>query len=382
MHRTNKLYVVLMCWICVILLLLSLSGCNGKSSKTFEQMDLLRQSNQKYGDHFGMRQKREDTEHFIISRMSGPSGVFTNYRDTLQVDNVATGHEVLSESAGLLMRYYALTNQEDLFIAEWEQAKKIFELPSGFSYRYSPKFDKIYNINATVDDLRIIRALYEAGLHFKQNEFSKLASIYGESFVKHNIIDGKLFDFYDQENKMTNDFVTLCYIDLTSLRLLPIPQTKRDNLINDMENVIHNGFISEIFPFYETRYNYETLTYSSEGINTVESLLTILSLAESGKQRPESIAYIKEKVRSGTLYGKYTKDGTPMNDIQSTAIYAITALIGSVLHDPNLYMESIEQMEKFRVEQTNELFFGGFGDPTTETAFSFDNLMALLAYAY
>ncbi|MBE9913990.1 hypothetical protein G8C92_08080 [Paenibacillus donghaensis] len=335
-----------------------------------------------FSDQLKLQHHREETEHFVMSKMYGPYGVYTNFEDSSESDTAATGHEILSESAGLLMRYDVLTNQKDAFQAEWARAKQIFDLPSGFSYRFSPKQDKKYTINAAVDDLRIIRALYDGGDQFHSKDYVELADAYGKRFYNFNVKDDKLYDFYDETYKVTNDFVTLCYIDLTTLKRLPIPAKQQTALTENMLKIIQNGYLSDAFPFYETRYHYGTDTYRSEGINTVESVLTILTLSEAGLEHPESIAYLKEHVKNGTLYGQYDKNGIPQNQIQSTAIYAITAMIGSVLGDLDLYDDSIKQMEKYRVNDKTSPLYGGFGEPATKQAFSFDNLMALLAYAH
>ncbi|MDR0267989.1 hypothetical protein [Paenibacillus sp.] len=335
-----------------------------------------------FSDQLKLQHHRQDTERFVMSKLYGPNGPYTNYQDSSETDMAATGHEVLSESAGLLMHYDVLTNQKDAFQSEWERAKHIFDLPSGFSYRFSPKQDKKYTINAAVDDLRIISALYDAGEQFHAAAYTELANTYGKRFYKHNIKDNKLYDFYDEKYKVTNDFVTLCYIDLSTMKRLPIPSKQQANLVLNMQEIIQNGYLSDKFPFYETRYHYDTGTYRSEGINTVESVLTILTLSEAGLQHPESISYLKDHVKNGTLYGQYDKNGTPQNQIQSTAIYAITSMIGSVLHDIDLYKDSIKQMEKYRVADKTSPLYGGFGDSATNQAFSFDNLMALLAYAH
>lgn len=331
--------------------------------------------------HKQVKLNRELTERFVLDKMYGANGVYTNYLDTGETDTVATGHEVLSESAGLMLRYDVLMNREDAFQTEWEQAQRVFELPSGFSYRYSPKQDKKYTINAAVDDLRIIRALYEAGERFSP-DYTKLADAYGKLFSSFNIKGDRMYDFYDEVYKINNKFVTLCYIDLSTLKRLPIPSEQQADLIGNMQTIMQNGYLSDAFPFYETRYEYDTSSYHSEGINTVESLLTILALSEAGLQRPESIAYLKEHVQSGTLYGQYDKKGKAQNVIQSTAIYAIAAMIGSVLGDEDLYKDSIRQMDKYQVQDQTSPLYGGFGDPATQQAYSFDNLMALLAYAH
>ncbi|OPA79297.1 hypothetical protein BVG16_09420 [Paenibacillus selenitireducens] len=329
-----------------------------------------------------IQQKQNMLYQFINSKLRGRHGVFTNYRDTDQSAQLATGHEVLSESEGLLLRYFVKTNQRSAFDREWALVKRTLNLASGFSYRYSPKLPKRYSTNAAVDDLRIIRALYEAASTFKNTTYKNEADTYAKRFYTYNTKNGYVYDFYDASYQMTNQSIMLCYIDLTTLQRLPGPLDQQRQLYSNMLSVIQNGYVSHIFPFYETRYQYDTHSYHSENINTVESLLTILALVEVNQQKPESIVYLKEQVRSGTLYGQYTREGIPTNTIQSTAIYALTAMIGSELDDQELYENSIQRMSQFQVNNADSPLYGSFGDTKSQTVYSFDNLMALLAFSY
>ncbi|MFC4779211.1 hypothetical protein ACFO9Q_20660 [Paenibacillus sp. GCM10023252] len=322
---------------------------------------------------------------FIDIGLTGPDGIYTNYFDTDQASEQATGHEVLSESAGLTMRAAALNRGHSRFDEAWEQAKRTFDLTTGFSYRYSPKLAKRYTLNAAVDDLRMIRALYEASEIFTIEKYKTLADTYSRRFFLHNVKNGYLYDFYDETYKITNSFITLCYIDLLTLKQLPIPLAERQTLLTNMQNLASEGYLTDEFPFYETRYDYSTQAYSNpthNRINTVESLLTILHLAEVQAHQPASIAYLKERVTKGDLYGQYTREGVPTTTIQSTAIYAIAAMIFSQVGDVYMYKESIARMNQYQVQQEGSPLNGGFGDPATGQAYSFDNLMAQLAYAY
>ncbi|WP_410512794.1 glycosyl hydrolase family 8 [Paenibacillus sp. BR2-3] len=324
----------------------------------------------------------EEVYRFISRKMTGPYGIYTNLQDTPQTEETATGHEVLSESSSLMMRYAALAGQRELFETQWKLASATFNMKNGFSYRYSPKNGKKFPVNAAVDDLRIIRALYEAGEVFKEPHYTDEADKYGERFYNKNVNNGYMYDFYDENNKITNGFVTLCYINLGTLQNLSINRNSSHLLQLNMKNITDKGYLSDKFPFYETRFNYDTGKYSSENIHTVESLLTILNLAEVGAARSTSIDYIKRQVADGTLYGQYTREGVPTTDIRSTAIYAIAAMIGSEIGDDALYHRSIERMKEFRVVDTSSVLYGGFGDANSGQAYSFDNLMALLAYRY
>lgn len=228
----------------------------------------------------------------------------------------------------------------------------------------------------------MIGALYAAGDTFANKEYTNEAAEYSKTFYRNNVKDGYMYDFYDNDFRVTNDFVTLCYINLNVLQNLSINDEICGILLHNMNAILEDGYLSDEFPFYETRFNYKTGNYSSEKINTVESLLSILNLAEVDRQKPQSVRYIKEQVEAGTLYGQYTRDGQPANDIRSTAIYALTAMIGAEIGDDSLYSRSIERMNEFRVTDTGSVLYGGFGNPETGQAYSFDNLMALLAYSY
>lgn len=319
---------------------------------------------------------------FIRDKLSHSDGVYTNYLDTDQSDQNATGHEILSESTGLLMRYYVRTGQKSEFDQVWAFARQTFDLQSGFSYRYSPKLDKRYMLNAAVDDLRIIRALHEAAVKFQEAGYHEQANAYGERFLTYNVKDGYMYDFYDEQYRTTNAFITLCYIDIATLRQITAFSDAHNALLIRMNSIVANGYISDQFPFYETRFDYASKSYQSDQIRTVESLITILSLAEMKQQKPASVSFIKEHVKQGTLYGQYTKEGKAANQVQSTAIYALAAMIGAELGDQELYEASIARMNQFQIQDSASPFYGGFGDVKTEMAYSFDNLMALLAYTY
>ncbi|MDQ6421578.1 hypothetical protein RB620_19305 [Paenibacillus sp. LHD-117] len=319
--------------------------------------------------------------NYVLREQSGEFGVYTNRLDTGQDAEAATGQEVLSESAGLLLRYYAARTERDAFRDAWTKAKATFDQPGGFSYRYAPRLDKRFAANAAVDDLRLIRALFEGASAFREPGYRKEAERYGRRFLEHNVKEGNLYDFYDARYKSTNGFLTLCYADFQTIGLLaesiPAARTLSDRLLR----IVEGGYLSDGFPFYETRYEYEQQRYDSDGINMVESLLTVLALAEIGEQRDTSISALKEKVREGKLYGRYTKDGEPMNDVRSTALYAMAALIGREIGDGGLYRDALERMTEFQIQDRASALYGGFGDKATGDAYSFDNLMALLAYA-
>ncbi|OCT14192.1 hypothetical protein A8709_25500 [Paenibacillus pectinilyticus] len=365
-----------------LIMLALLTGCqtNRPSPMLKELASQLERPS--FGEEFQVAGKRDSLLQFITGQLTGPYGIYTNWQDTDQKAEVATGHEALSESAGLLMRYYAQMGQKDKFEQQWQLAKATFDMKTGFSYRYSPKLQKKFTLNASVDDLRIMRALEEAAIVFHEPSYRKEAESLGKRFYSNLVVDGRLTDFYDESYHMNNSFITLCYIDLATLDLISTSNKKSAELLSNMVHIAKNGYLSDSFPFYQTRYDYKTNSYQTEQIQTVESLLTILNLAEVKQHSDASIRYIKEHIQSDTLFARYAIDGTPLNDVRSTAIYAIAAMIGSVIQDKELYNASIQRMNAFQVQDAQSPLLGGFGDVPSGQAYSFDNLMALLAYVY
>lgn len=319
--------------------------------------------------------------NFVKDKLLGEYGVYTNYLDTEQEAEVATGHEVLSESSGLLLKYFALRGDHKHFEQLWKETVKTFNMDSGFSYRYSPIHEKKYSHNAAVDDLRLINALFEASSSFNANSYKDEALKYGERFIQYNTNHEKMFDLYDETYKLNNQFITLSHIDLITLTRLA-SEFELDDLIANQLHIVKSGYLSDEFPFYETRYIYETDSYQSEHINTIESLITILHLVEVGEHHPLSITFLKDKVINEQLVSQYAIDGTALNDVQSTSLYAVSAMIASQVDDVTFYEKSIALMEKYLILDNKSELFGSFANAETMQLYAHDNLNALLAYYY
>ncbi|MGL4391332.1 MAG: hypothetical protein ACRCTN_10575 [Carnobacterium maltaromaticum] len=343
----------------------------------------IKKTNQYGANRKGAKDNEQKLETFVAEKLTGDYGIYTNYLDTDQNEEVATGHEVLSESAGLMLRYAALKQDETLFKKTWEKTVATFNESTQFSYRFSPKLQKRYPVNASVDDLRIIRGLAEAQQFIPGATSENLVTQYGSRFYKKMVNQNKLVDFRDSQYDITNKSITLCYIDLKTLSLLPIAVEDKKALIDAQEMILTEGYLGDQFPFYQTRYDYTQKAYiASEEINVIESLLSILHLSEAGKTKSQSIAFIKENVEKGTLYNRYSKTGEVLDQNQSAAVYGICAMIASEVGDEELYNRAMDRMEASQIHDPASPLNGGYGDSQTNALFSFNNLIALLAYQY
>lgn len=329
----------------------------------------------------GMSKSESLVFQFIQDKMVGKYGMYTNYLNTSQDGQVATGHEILSESAGLYLYYTASKEMKTEFYQMLDKTEDYLDNGTLFSFRYTPKTNKKATSNAAIDDLRLIRSMYKGAIKFDDKALKKKVDAYTERFVETNINGDQLADFYDSKAKKAANYITLCYIDINALNLLPMTDGAKEALLKNQEDILKNGYLSDDFPLYKTRYDYQKKAYvDSDKINIIESLISIQHLSKNQLQKQETIDFLKEKVANGDLHNSYDSEGKVLDQNQSTAAYALCALIATELNDQQFYQDAMRQINKFQVIDTNSPLYGGFGQVTTNEAFSYDNLMALLAF--
>ena len=315
---------------------------------------------------------------FLEKNMMAAGGVFTNYLTSDKVSELAAGHSVLLESQGLILSYYADKGSMDkadktlAFIKEKLDSGKIL------SYRLNEDGYR-YSVNAAVDDLRVILAMLDAADSFSRKDYREQAAVYANRLYETNVKDNALMDFYDEQYGVANAFSTLCYPDLFAMQQMASLDERWTPVAQKMQSLMLGGYLGDAFPMYQTRYNWESKAYETERINMVESLLTMYHLSLVKICPKMSLDYLKNTIRNGKLYAVYNTDGIKQSDMESTAVYALCALIAASEKDEELYRTAIECMLHFQVTDEKSLVYGAFADAETLSAYSFDNLMALLA---
>lgn len=326
-----------------------------------------------------MQRREELCFQFICENMlQADGGVRTNYLDKSKNDELATGAQVLSESMGLWMLYAAETKNQPMFDLSLAFVKSRLDTGGILSYRYAPP-EGAYPVNAFLDDMRVIRSLLLADGVFGGG-YKETALAYANRLYRTNVAENRVLDFYDAQSGAANDFVTLCYPDFDTMKKLAEHDGKWQAVYDEMLGIVKGGYLGDGFPMYAGTYYYQDGTYSANDISTVQSLLTVLNLAQVGESSQSSIDFIKKNAERGTLYGSYGIDGKAKSNVESTAIYAICADIGRAAGDEALYETAIAQMNRFQVLDENSKVFGAFANAQTLDLYAFDNLMALLAY--
>lgn len=329
------------------------------------------------------RRNQAQLARFISQKMVTSQGIYTNYRDTAtRQAGAATGHELLSESAGMWLLYLAQHRQFKKFQTFYRATVKTFGDHGQFSYRYDPRSRKRFAVNATLDDLRIIRALnvYDAlsgTARYRQEATNHFAALKTGA-----IRGGRVYDYYDPQAKRAAKTSSLAYIDLLTLHYYEQTTKAGRKAYQKQVRVLEGGYLGDVFPLYAANFNWQSLTYGTKNLNTSEALEVLLHLAEVGKLRSASRGWLVQQVAKHQLYNGYTTAGSASNLGQSPANYALAAMIFACQHDQKNYDRAMQLAWKTQVTQASSPLRGGIGDAQTGQSYSYNNLTVLNAANY
>lgn len=335
-----------------------------------------------YAEMFDEEEQR-CSDFFEENMISEQFEIYTNYTETTEKGELATGHDVLAESYGLMMMRAVMQNERKTF--DECNTYLLNNLWNGnfLSWRKNSVTGENSSVNAAVDDLRVIQSLLLGYETWQERPLYRQAQTMARKLYRHNVRNGFFTDMYDEASDTTSSTVTLCYQNLTAFQMLRKIDGRWDKVYQNALVTLQEGYLSDTLPLYQTRKNMQTGLYETETVNSIESLLTVLHLAEVGEARTETLQWLRQNALQGTLYSSYDKEtGQPATTLQSTAVYAIAAIIGAVVEDETLYQAAITRMNLYQVRDTNSEIYGAYGDAASKTVYSFDNLYALSAFCY
>lgn len=319
--------------------------------------------------------------NFLNSRMTSPGGaIYTNYLDLDSQGEETKGHDILAESEGLILLYYLEANQQGNFDVHFEFiTRKMLLKHKLIGWRLANH--QLSPVSSTVDDLRIAKALLGAYSKWGDLKYQQRFLELEKALKEYAVHDQLLVDFYDSQNK--GHTLTLAYIDLVALGGLIHLDKEWLMMKKNCEEIIASALISHDFPLYRKTYYLDQKTFSQEeNIEVLYSMMVALSLAQDGQAVQPFCNWLKEKIIvDGAIYAEYnSQTGKPTNKRESTAIYALGALLAAEHQDKELYLEMIKLMGKYQVQNPKSPIYGAFGEERKLEVYSFDNLQALLAF--
>jgi hypothetical protein len=306
-------------------------------------------------------------------------GIYTNYNNISTEGDLTKGHDILSESQGMMLNYCLYKNNQEKFNDSFKYIKENMFLKNGLiSWRIEN--NKSSDVSATIDDLRIARALILGAEEFDNLKYRYYGIKISNGIYKNLIQENRLIDFHDGYGK--SNVTTLCYLDLYALKLFSLFDDKWNDVYTKSLKIINNGYISDELPLYRKYYDGNIEIFDNEeNIDTLLSILVILNKAEVNEDISKSVDWIKERLKYiGYISTSYNINTLDESKIESTSIYANIAQIAKVINDEELYNMAINKMKNFQVINEKSNIYGSFGNEQTEDVYSYDNLNALLAF--
>lgn len=309
--------------------------------------------------------------------MDADGGIHSAYDPSGQPD---PSSEVLSESQGLGLLYACSVQDHELFDRIWGHVRQ-------YMWRDGLAVWKIQGedtgaVNALIDDLRIYRALSDAQELW--GGYEEALTAMENALASRMIVDGRFVDFTDFDHNSPASRFTLCYGDLEAVELLSARtgNTAFEKAGQNALEIIERGQISDEFPLYYSWYNYDSERYERDDLNTAEAMLTLLHLARQGQLKSNTVRWLKTRMDGEGLFLRYTVKGEVARGYhsESTAVYAIVAMIADEIGDDELLSQALKKMEKLHIQNTGLAYNGAYGMEDGSGITSFDQLMPLIAY--
>ncbi|WP_040471561.1 hypothetical protein [Lentilactobacillus kisonensis] len=316
---------------------------------------------------------------FIQKKLLTKNGLYTSTVSQSGQSDLASGHDMLSESVGMWLDYLNASKQPQAFRRFYAHAKATFDQGPQFSYRYDPTNHRQYSVNATLDDLRIIKALmvYDALNH--TDRYQKEATKRFTVLAKNCIGKGQLVNYYDVAQKRAAKSGSLAYFDLQTLHYFESATANGKKDYQQQLRVVQNGYLGDVFPLYHASFNWERKQYSSANLNTSEALEVLLHLAEVGKFKAASKNWLVFQVSRHALKNSYRITGEVADDGQSVANYALAALIFATIGDRSHYQMAMKLVWGEQIKDKQSPIRGAVSNRKVPIAYSFNNLTALNA---
>lgn len=318
------------------------------------------------------------TGEFVANYMTDEAGgVHSSYSTS---NEITVKSDILSESQGAMLEYAVLKQNKELFDKILNYINSMMWKDGMTSWIVSDGVAS--ETNALIDDFRIYTSLIGANKIW--GGYEEVITKYETAFAKYAVNENQYVDFYDGKSKTYASRFTLCFGDLSAMSILA---EKDENLKIAYDNavlLVTEGMISDEFPLFYSWYNYNTKKYEKDEMNAAEAMVTFLHLAQVDMLPQESINWLKSEMAYEGIKARYTVEGQVVTgyNYDSTAVYALVAMIAEEIGDDDLRGEALKKMEKMRINNTDFEYNGSFGLEDGTGILSFDQIMAMLAYEY
>ena len=238
------------------------------------------------------------------------------------------------------------------------------------------------NKSSLQDNFEFYKLLTKAHLAWDDFYYNDLAEKIADKIFTYHMGDKRLYPYYDKEGEDELLDLPLYYLDLKVLASLSEHEALWKEIYQTNKGVLESAYINNNFPLYYSYYDYDEKQYiKNEKIDTLDSLLVVKQLVYNNLHKKETIQWLKNQLKTGGIYEQYnSKTGLVTSHTEKIAIYAVTAQIGKMIGDIELYTLAMEKMLSFQVKDAESEFYGAFMTKDTDEIDCYTNVQALLAF--
>lgn len=245
------------------------------------------------------------------------------------------GSASLSESIGLYMEYLVNAENEKAFQEQVESLKKHFVVEKEGNVFIRWQLTEATQVNALIDDLRIIGALEAAGKKFRNEEYTDFGAQLADSVSQTQTTDGYTPDFYDWELGLPGSRITLSYLI-----------TERAVSQETMELLQSADGQQLFFPEY---YDLKKRSYiHAEEVHMIDQLLIALNRSKIGIRSQDFDEWlIGEWREEHKLSGRYSRESLqPSVEYESLAVYYYLNVYFEAIGEEEMAEEVFDYTEK------------------------------------
>jgi len=287
-------------------------------------------------------------------------------------------NDVLAESMGLALKYFAQTGMKKEFDRTWWFVKNRMISDNGLvSWKFDATAWKPLKSSATIDDFRVARALFMAYRTWHERKYYDEAMKIGHAIKKYEVVEGYPVEFCSWEGGIgASGMVDLSYLDLLTMEMFAANDPDWA-VIRDKSAALVLGAFTET-GLANDKYDIKTGVYVNKDNNLINKIMCAIHLAEIGEYEPRIVKFIEEQIyRTGTLMGRYNpENGQAEVNFSSAAVYALALQFAIIYDRERLISVLFERLKAFQQTDKSSVLYGCFG---IENCHTFDTMLALLA---
>jgi len=320
---------------------------------------------------------------FVLQHLWDPSGgIYTNLRDDLELQpDMAGNHQMLSESTGLMMAYALRTDRRALFDTQVSFLTEHLMTDDGqirWVYEKQGPYSDVH-VNASIDDLKIIGALLDAADRWQIERYERLANRLAGVLLTQGVKDGYLADYYDWRYGDRADTITSSYLELQVLGKLASRDPSWQPIYERADALLKSAHLSNGL-FYKTFVISDQSWIEPKEFNMIDVLYAALNLMDGGGDVSNTVDMIEGLwQKDGKLFASYDTQLQIVDESISPAVYALACRLLANADRMTIAEDIREALKLMSVQDEGSPYYGGFVEPNTLEAYSFDHLQALLA---